>query len=157
MYIRNSASGSDVYTNKVSIYLKKNDPAPGTPESAFYWNPCIWTFFCFSNGYFFKDNFLNIFLPVKKDTITVYARIYTYYIPIMSSYMVELRSRSPLRWCDPIPLWPITASGFNAFSFVRNKYLSGRAKKIRGGFLVLNSIIFITFVCLLFLFVSFVL
>ena len=28
MYIRNSASDSDVYTNKVSIYLKKTIPPP---------------------------------------------------------------------------------------------------------------------------------
>ena len=28
MYIRNSASGSDVYTSKVSIYLKKTIPPP---------------------------------------------------------------------------------------------------------------------------------
>ena len=97
MYIRNSASGSDVYTNKVSIYLKKTIPPPEPRSLRFTETLASELFFCFSNGYFFKDNFLNIFLPVKKDTITVYARIYTYYIHIMSSYMVELRSRSPLR------------------------------------------------------------
>ena len=82
MYIRNSASGSDVYTNKVSIYLKKTIPPPEPRSLRFTETLAFELFFCFSNGYFFKDNFLNIFLPVKKKILLQFTQEYTLIISI---------------------------------------------------------------------------